>query len=97
MLNSSHIFLLPSSANTYFELVIILTSLCGQGPSELKRHTSTQQIQDMEADWVVLISHQVSVSGRDPAGDWRNAFSHSEVRDNDYNFQAGVDYASGLF
>ena len=29
MLNSSHIFLLPSSANTYFELVIILTSLCG--------------------------------------------------------------------
>ena len=68
-----------------------------QGPSELKRHTSTQQIQDMEADWVVLISHQVSVSGRDPAGDWRNAFSHSEVRDNDYNFQAGVDYASGLF
>ena len=68
-----------------------------QGPSELKRHTSTQQIQDMGAGWEVLISRQVSVSGRDPTGDWGNAFSHSEVRDNDYNLQAGVDYASGLF
>lgn len=67
------------------------------GPSELKRHTSTQQIQDMEAGWEVLISRQVSVSGRDPTGDWGNAFSHSEVCDNDYNLQAGVDYASGLF
>lgn len=68
-----------------------------QGPAEQERDASTQQTQDAGAAWALLIGRQVSASGIDPTQERGMPFSHSEVRDNDYNFQVGGDQTSGLF